>query len=393
MGEIIMSTKDQKVYELAVQVLCKRLTITEFSFLINKSYRQAQRIVKKVEEKGMKGVKHGNSGKIPYNKTSAETEMDVHSLLKTYYYDFNLTHFKEMLESHEGIKCGKNIIHRIATKNNLVKRAKRKQNKKSYKPRPRMPQEGMLIQFDGSEHLWFGGFTSDLIGGIDDATGKVVGAEFFIGETSLHCMKVMRDMIERDGVPHAFYLDKAGAFGKDDKDQTTTQIGRALEHLGCDIILASTPQAKGKIERLWNTFQDRLIAELRFYGINTIPKANDFLQNNFIPRFNKNFSYPARESKKAYMQLNHNLENIFCVKDKRKVGNGNTFSWNGEKYVIEEEKNYKFRTININTHYTGEITFDVMGKDISAELYSRILSKEKKDKNIKTKDEQLAISA
>lgn len=331
MGEIIMSTRDQKVYELAVQVLCKRLTITEFSVLIKKSYRQAQRIVKKVEKEGMKGVKHGNTGKIPHNKTSPELEMDVLSLLKTYYYDFNLTHFKEMLESHEKIKCGKNIIHRIAAKNNLVKRAKRKQCRKSYKPRPRMPQEGMLIQFDGSEHLWFGGFTSDLIGGIDDATGIVTGAEFFIGETSLHCMKVMKDMIERDGVPHAFYLDKAGAFGKDDKDQTTTQIGRALEHLGCDIILANTPQAKGKIERLWNTFQDRLIAELRFYGINTIPKANDFLQNDFIPRYNESFSYPARESKKAYMQLNHNLENIFCIKKKRKVGNGNTFSWNGEK--------------------------------------------------------------
>jgi hypothetical protein len=108
-----------------------------------------------------------------------------------------------------------------------------------------MPQEGMLIQFDGSEHEWFGGFKSDLIGGIDDATGKVVGIEFFIGETSLNCMKVMRDIIDKNGIPHSFYLDKAGAFGKDDRDQTSTQIGRALSDIGSDIILANSPQAKG----------------------------------------------------------------------------------------------------------------------------------------------------
>jgi hypothetical protein len=122
----------------------------------------------------------------------------------------------------------------------------------------------MLIQFHGSEYEWFGGFKSDLLGGINDATGTVVGAEFFIGEKSLHCMKVIKDIIETKGVPHAFYL-----FGKDDRDQSSTQIGRPLNELGSDIILANSPQAKGKIERLWNTFQDRLIAELKFYNINS----------------------------------------------------------------------------------------------------------------------------
>ena len=369
MGEIVMSTKDQKIYEQAMQVICKRLTISEFAQLNNKSYRQAQRIVKKVNLLGMKGVKHGNTGKIPYNKTSSELEMDLHALLKGKYYDFNLTHFKEMIQVHEGIDIGKNIIYRVAKKNNLIKRAKRKQTRKAYKPRPRMPQEGMLIQFDGSEHEWFGGFKSDLIGGIDDATGKVVGVEFFIGETSLNCMKVMRDIIEENGIPHAFYLDKAGAFGKDDRDQTSTQIGRALSHLGSDIILANSPQAKGKIERLWDTLQDRLIAEMRFYNIKTISQANRFLKENFIPRFNKGFSYPAREATKAYMEPNENLEEIFCIKENRKVSNGNTFSWNSQVYIVDEDRSYKFRTIHINSHYNGDITFDIMGKSIKVRAY------------------------
>jgi hypothetical protein len=372
MGEIVMNSHDQKMYELATQVLCKRLTIVEFSILINKSYRQSKRIIKKVRSFGMKGVKHGNLGKEPINKTDPELEMDILSLLKGKYYDFNLTHFKEMIEIHEGVKAGKNIIYRIASQNNLVKRPKRKSGRKLYKPRPRMPQEGMLVQFDGSEHVWFGNFESDLIGGIDDATGKVLGAEFFIGETSLHCMKVMKDLIEENGVPHAFYLDKAGAFGKDDRDQNSTQIGRALNDIGCDIILANSAQAKGKIERLWDTFQDRLIAELRFYEIKTIPSANKFLKEDFLPRFNIQFSYPARDQKMAYMPLNKKLKNIFCIKEKRKVSNGNVFSWNGEQYIIGGHKNYKFRTVNINTHFSGEVNFDIMGKSVSADLYNPI---------------------
>lgn len=371
-----MSNKEQKMYEQAIQVICKRLTIVEFATLNNKSYRQSQRFIKKVKENGMKSVKHGNLGKIPYNKTPSELEEDVQALLKGKYYDFNLTHFREMIGENEGIHVGKNIIHRIATKNGLVKRPKRKQAKKAHKPRPRMPQEGMLIQFDGSEHVWFGGFESDLIGGIDDATGKVVGAEFFIGETSLHCMKVMRDIIEAEGIPHAFYLDKAGAFGKDDKDQDSTQIGRALEDLGCDIILANSAQAKGKIERLWNTFQDRLIAELRLYNIKTIPQANKFLKENFIPRFNKQFSYPARDNKKAYLPITKELDNIFCIKEDRKISIGNTFSWNRDTYIVDEARNYRFRRVNINTHYNGNITFDIMGKSISVKLYNPISRRE-----------------
>jgi hypothetical protein len=369
MGEIVMSTKEQKIYEQAIQVICKRLTIVEFAQLNNKSYRQSQRIIKKVKDLGMKGVKHGGIGKVPYNKTPIDTELDIHALLKGKYYDFNLTHFKEMIYIHEGIDVGKNIIYRVAKKNNLIKRAKRKQTKRAYKPRPRMPQEGMLIQFDGSEHEWFGGFKSDLIGGIDDATGIVAGIEFFIGETSLNCMKVMKDIIDENGIPHAFYLDKAGAFGKDDRDQTSTQIGRALSAIGSNIILANSPQAKGKIERLWDTLQDRLIAELKLYDIKTIPQANKFLKEDFIPRFNENFSYPARESHKAYMELKDNLDNIFCMKEKRKISNGNTFSWNSQTYIVDENRSYKFRTVHINTHYNGDTTFDIMGKSINVRPY------------------------
>ena len=369
LGAVIMSEKQQKNYELALQVIHSRLSIVEFSILIEKSYSTAQRIIKKIKKDGMLGVQHGNQGKVPWNKTPDELIEDVTNLLENDYNRFNLTHFKEMLEIHEGISLGKNIIHRLATKNRLVKRPKRRK-KKVYKLRPRMPQAGQLIQFDGSDHEWIKGIECDLIGGIDDATGVVVGAEFFIGETSLHCMKVMKEIIEKNGVPHAFYLDGAGYFGKHDRE-TNTQIGRALKDVNCECIIAGTAQAKGRIERLWNTFQDRLIAELDFYQIRNIPEANKFLKEDFLPRYNEKFSVPARIVEPAYQKLKRsNLENIFCKKFPRSIGLAQQFSYGNEIFVIDEERQYKMGTIWVNEHIDGSTTHDVMGREVKVKKYS-----------------------
>lgn len=362
MNGVFMSYKDQERYHLAQQVINRKLSIKEFSVLIEKDYRQARRIIKKIREKGMLGVKHGNFGKTPINKTSKETEEDILSLLKNDYYDFNLTHFGEMLEEKEGIEIGKNIIHRIAKLHGLVKNPKRRASGKVHKPRARFPNEGMLIQFDGSVHQWFNNITCDLIGGIDDATGKIVGLEFFHGETSLHCMKVMKDITINHGIPTMYYLDGAGYFGKVDRD-TETQIGRALEQIGSRVLIAGSSQAKGKIERLWQTLQDRLIAELRYYQINTLEEANKFLIEEFIPKFNKKFSVPPRE-KESHFKENKiiNLDVIFCRKIKRKVSNANSFSLNSETHIVDEDQNYRFRSVNINTHIDGSISYDICGR-------------------------------
>jgi hypothetical protein len=366
MEGIFMSRVDQRAYQLCQDCLCGRLTIQELSVLLPKSYRQTQRILKKVDKMGMAGIKHGNSGKTPHNKTTALLEADIKSLLKNDYNDFNLTHFKEMIEEKEGIIVGKNVIHRIASKNGLVKRPRRRVGTKKHKPRARMPHQGMLIQFDGSVEAWFNNIICDLIGGIDDATGEIVGLEFFHGETSLHCMKVMKDITLKYGVPNAYYLDGAGYFGKVDRD-TETQIGRALEELGCRPLIASSSQAKGRIERLWGTLQDRLIAELRFYQIKTIEEANKFLKEDFIPRFNSQFSVPAREKESKFKKvLDRDLDLIFCKKERRKIGQAENFSYGGETYVLQEENKFKYRTVNINTHLDGRISYDILGRPVKA---------------------------
>lgn len=367
-----MDKKQRQIYHLATEVIRQKLTVREFSLLIGKSYRQARRIVLKVRKRDALAMIHGNHGRSPHNRTSIVLEGELESLLRTKYYDFNLTHFQEMILEREGLRAGKNVIHRIARKHGLVKRPKRRQ-RKIHKPRIRLPSEGMLIQFDGSEHNWFSNFICDLIVGIDDATSKIVGGEFFIGETSLHCLKVMKDITATHGIPDAYYLDEAGYFGKKDREQDRTQIGRALESLDTKVIIAGSAQAKGRVERLFGTLQDRLIAELRLNNIKTIPQANLFLKEIFIPSFDRRFGVPARDPKTSYRPVHPtvNLENIFCRKEQRKVSGSHSFSWNGQVYVIAtaEPRDFRFRTININSHLDGHIDFDVRGLPVVATVY------------------------
>ncbi|MCP4990644.1 MAG: hypothetical protein GY928_32765, partial [Colwellia sp.] len=148
MGKVTMSQKELKHYRLAMDVIEGKLTIVEFSFQINKSYRQAQRIIKKIKEKGAPGALHGNSNRTPHNKISSELESKIVDVLRYKYQNFNLTHFREKIEILENILIKKDSLHRIATKHRLVKHPKRR-GRRSHKPRPRLAREGMMIQFDG----------------------------------------------------------------------------------------------------------------------------------------------------------------------------------------------------------------------------------------------------
>lgn len=370
MGIIQMGQQELKFYRLGMDVIEGKLTIVDFALQIGKSYRQAQRIIQKIKAKDVAGVLHGNTGREPHNKTPLATELQVLDLLKNKYVNFNLTHFLEKASKFDKLVIKKDALHVIARRHGLVKNPKRR-GRRSHKPRPRLAREGMMIQFDGSDHVWFGDTRCDLIGGIDDATGKVVGAEFFFGETSLHCMKVIRGIIDTHGLPESFYMDQAGAFGKVDSDQES-QIGRAFDQTGIRLILASSPQAKGKIERLWRTFQDRLIAELAFQNITTIDEANWFLKDHFIPSYNLQFGVEAEDSTPAYRRnVFGNLDLIFCKKIQRKVMSGNIFSWDNVTWVINDLKSYSGREISINIHLNGSYSFDIMGRKIHCKVLAR----------------------
>jgi hypothetical protein len=364
MGKVSMDAKQLKIYRLACEVIAGKLKLKEFSKLIGKSYRQSQRIVQRVESEDFLGVLHKNTGKTPHNKTPEKVEAQIKDWLEYKYNGFNLVHFREMVLSKERYPLlpKKSTIHSIAKKHNLVK-APRRAKRRSFKPRPRLPREGMLIQFDGSEHIWFGNHKCDLIAAIDDATGRVVSAEFFYGEKSLHCLKVIKQVIDSNGIPEAFYFDQAGIYGKLDSD-SESQISRAFDQLNIQLILASSPQAKGRIERLFRTLQDRLIAELNFYEMKTIEEANDFLKE-YIPRFNAQFGVPPQDEEKAYRKnVFGRLDLILCKKERRKINVGNIFSYGSITWLLEEARCFRGREVNINTHIDGRQSFDIMGKEI-----------------------------
>lgn len=368
---IIMTHEEQRIYRLSLEVLHERLSIVEFSTLIGKSYRQAQRIIKKVEDRQMFGVKHGNNNRAPCNKITLDFKTSVMDLLRTKYFDFNLSHFQEKLREEEGIEVGRETLRKWAHEANLVKRSCRRRGRsRVHKPRPRMPRRGMLIQFDGSEHDWFcTGEPCTLIGGVDDATGEIVGLQFFYRENLPGCLQVIHDIIINHGVPEAFYFDQACYFGKTYRDQDHTQIGRILEEMGSKIILARSPQAKGKIERLWGTLQDRLIAELRLKNINNMDDANIYLKNQYIAIHNKKFSYQPREIVSSFKKyFGRSMKELFSVQHKRKISAGNTFAYQTLHYVVDEPLNYRFRTVTIRTYMDGSVSYDINGKPIQVKL-------------------------
>lgn len=364
MGKVSMDAKQLKVYRLGLEVLNGKLSIKEFSRLIGKSYRQSQRIIKRIESEDFLGVVHKNWGRSPVNKTPEKVDLQIKDWLEYRYNGFNLVHFREMVIKNECYPWipKKSTIHAIAKKYNLIK-SPRRAKRRSFKPRPRMPKEGMLIQFDGSEHLWFGDRKCDLLAAIDDATGKIVAAEFFYGEKSLHSIKVIKDVIDRNGIPEAFYMDQAGIYGKLERDWES-QISRAFNQLNIQLILATSPQAKGRVERLFRTLQDRLIAELRFNEIKTMDEANDFL-GSYIKCFNEQFSVKATDEEKAYRKnVFGRLDLILCKKERRKINVGNIFSYESITWLIDDKRCFRGREVNVNTHIDGRQSFDIMGKEI-----------------------------
>lgn len=370
MGRIEMSQLELKSYRLGMDVIEGKLTIVDYAIQIGKSYRQAQRIINRIKEKDALGVVHGNTGREPHNKTPLETELLIIDLLRNKYQNFNLTHFNEKASKYDKLEIKKDALHVIATRHGLVKNPKRR-GRRSHKPRPRLTREGMMIQFDGSNHVWFGDIRTDLIGGIDDATGAVVGCEFFFGETSNNSLKVIRSIVDKYGLPESFYMDQAGIYGKVDREWES-QISRAFEQTGIRLIIAGSSQAKGRIERLWRTFQDRLLAELAFHSITEMAEANRFLKEEFIPAYNLQFSVPAEEEASAYRKnVFGNLDLIFCRKIQRKIMSGNIFSWENVTWVIDERKSYSGREININTHLDGSYSFDMLGRKIHCKVYAK----------------------
>ncbi|OQB75327.1 MAG: hypothetical protein BWX89_00053 [candidate division TA06 bacterium ADurb.Bin131] len=358
------------------------------------------RLKKKVEDMGIEGLIHGNRGKPSPRRIEEETEEMIKTFYQEQYQGFNISHFTEKLNEEEGIEISREKVRQILLESGLYERRNHPVHRTWRDP---MCKEGMMLQYDTSDHDFLEGRGPRLylIGGIDDATNEVPFAQFFLKDGTIENMIVLKGIFERKGFPLSIYLDRDSKFIttrrgglhvelKDGVYEKKTQIARALEELGIKMIYAGSPQAKGRIERLWGTFQDRLVSELRHEKIDEMNVANEYLLNIYLPSHNKKFSKEPKVSETAWRKIPEGikLENILCMKDKRKVKGDSTISYKGKWYkILPTKTRYGFikAEVEVQEHINGSLHIFYKGEELPTVLIEK---RERDDENFR--QEQLS---
>lgn len=372
---ITLSQKEITRYSIIKDLLDRKLKCKEVARLLNLSKRQVIRLKKKVKRDGLKGVIHGNRGRTPDIAIDKEVKETILNLYSTTYKGFNCSHFTEILEEEHDISLSSEFVRILLLDANL--RTKSRKAPKHRTRRDRMPREGLLIQMDTSEHDWFQDRTPKvfLIATIDDATGEVPYALFVDSDSTLNNMQVIKTLILKKGIPSALYVDRASHF-KTTRHSSyrvnltgnyePTQIKRALNEIGINLILANSPQAKGRIERLFKTLQDRLLKEVSLLGISTIGDANRYLHKTFLPKYNSRFARPPGETKPAYRPIpNHiDLDAVFSIKEERTVMADNTISFKNRIFqILPDDRRYSYAKAKVIVEVRLDSTVHIRYKD------------------------------
>lgn len=342
------------------------------------SRRQVFRLKRKLKEKGIEGLIHANRGRASPKRTKDSLRDTIDYLYQEKYTGFNISHFTEMLQEREEIFMSRETVRGILLEKGSYEKKKKYPKHRSF--REPMPKEGMMIQFDTSDHDWLQarGPKMKLIGGIDDASKDVPHAQFALKDSLEANMAVLKTIIEKKGIPLSLYVDKdskfittrhGGLHVNIKRDQQKTQMQRAWDELGINVIYAESPQAKGRIERLWGTFQDRLISELRLEGVCTLEEANRYLHTVFLPRHNKKFIRKPRVEEKAYRPIPQgmDLSQILCIKDRRQVQGDNTIGYDTRIYqILPTETRFGFAKarVEVQKHLDGTIHIFYKGQEL-----------------------------
>ena len=394
-GRISLSMKEMGRYEVIKESLEKRLEVAEAAKILGLSERQVYRIRARVREEGISGVIHRLRGKSSGRRIKNELKDKIINLYQSKYYEFNINHFTEFLEKEEGIKVSRETVRKILRQEGIYPKKPKKRPKHRMRREP-MPKEGILMQLDTSEHVWIPEMGKEicLIAIIDDATNRIEAAKIALSDSTIENMKLLREFFKRRGLPLAIYIDKDSKFkttrhgslyqelkGEPYKD---TQIARALRELGINIIYADSPQAKGRIERDFQTLQDRLIKELKLYKIERVAEANHYLREEFIPRWNKRFARQARERGSCYRKIPEGirLDDVLCLKGKRKVYADNTISYKGRIYQImadEYRASYAKAEVQVYEHLDSRISIVYKGRKLRHKYIGKKDSRSKKD--------------
>jgi len=343
-----MTQEQLNRYKIISQVIEGTLTIVDAAARLSISDRQVKRLKKGVIEYGPEFLIHKNTGRQPVHAFSDDfTNKIIVLKLSEPYIDANFMHFSELLAERENIKISYNALYSILT-NAGIKSPMKRRKTRSHHRRKRKAQEGLLVQMDATPFDWFGdGIKRSIHGAIDDATGKVLGLYMTENECLQGYFNVTKQIIMNDGIPVSIYADrhaiflsqKASKLSIDDqlagKQIPDTQFGRALKELKINLIPARSPQAKGRVERLWLTLQSRLPVEFKINGISSINQANDFLAS-YIILFNEKFAVTPTDAVSAFRSFPDeiNIDHILCVKHQRIVDNGAVFSYYGKHFKV-----------------------------------------------------------
>jgi transposase len=347
--EVIKLTQKQLVrLDIINKAISGFVTVDEAAQALGLSHRQIQRLKKEVKEYGAAALVHKNSLKPPHNALSPETRAKIVTLKKSKAYsDCNFAHFCDLLDEYHDIKISYSTLHKIMCEEGISSPKKRRRYK-PHRRRKRRKQAGLLLQVDGTPFAWFKNDRKryTIHGGIDDATGQVTSLYMCKNECLQGYFQMFRQTIENFGIPVSVYADRHTIFRSPNKDKSMidteikaqdTQLGMAFRDLSIELIAARSPQAKGRIERLWGTLQSRLPVEFALRDITDIDEANEFLKE-YVYIFNSQFAVEPEETESAFMQLppHMDLDYIFCIREKRVIDAGGVFSYMNKTFKVED---------------------------------------------------------
>jgi transposase len=353
-----------KIQEVILKAMAGRLKWWEAAEIIGVTDRTMRRWRERYQEHGYSGLWDHRKRSPSPKRIAVEVLERVLQLYREKYFDFNVQHFHEKLEEEHGIKQSYTWVKTALQQAGLVERRKKRGSHR--KRRPRRPLPGMMLHIDASEHAWFQDERKyELIVILDDATSEIYYAQLVEAESTRSMLSALREVVKRRGVFCSLYSDRAGHFFVTPKagekvDKTRlTQVGRALRELGIKMIPAYSPQARGRSERNFGTWQGRLPQELRLRGITQLDQANEFLRE-YVEEFNARFGVAAAHKGSAFVRLRRNdLDDIFSVQQERVVNQDNTVHLDNRVFQIEKTRwrnTLAGMTVEVHEHLDGSVT-------------------------------------
>ncbi|OGC83104.1 MAG: hypothetical protein A2W07_00330 [candidate division Zixibacteria bacterium RBG_16_43_9] len=376
---IRMSIREVKRLKVIQEAIERQITQRVAASMIGLSERQTRRLVRGVREEGERGVIHRLRGRFSNRKTPAKIKAKVLMLYRGRYFGFGPTFASEKLGEVDGIKLSDETLRKWLMEAGLWQRRRKRSRHRQW--RQRKECFGEMVQLDGSHHDWLEGRGPELVlmAYIDDATNNVF-ARFYDYEGTIPAMDSFKCYVRRYGLPISIYLDRHSTYKSTkkpteweefEKIEPLSQFERALEALGVEVIHAYSPQAKGRVERLFGVLQDRLVKEMRLRGIKDKESANEFLKE-YLPEFNRRFRVCPANDTDVHVRVPKyfNLDKYLCIKTERTVRNDNTIAHNSKLYQIEEV--VKSKKVIVEERLNGSL--HIMGKGTSLQ-YREIAEK------------------